>query len=92
MDAPTQQEMKYFDHVKKRHEEKGCLYALYVYFVLLSFVLCFFSGFVLTSAFIAACLHCFAVAAAMRLASVVWSVAVVLVKKNETLRCVYVNN
>ncbi|CAF2055706.1 unnamed protein product [Brassica oleracea var. botrytis] len=27
MKAPSQQDMVYFDHIKKRQDNKGCLYA-----------------------------------------------------------------
>ena len=30
MKAPSQQDMVYFDHIKKRQDNKGCLYATYV--------------------------------------------------------------
>ncbi|KAH0920684.1 hypothetical protein HID58_020702, partial [Brassica napus] len=30
MKAPSQQDMAYFDHIKKRQDDKGCLYATYV--------------------------------------------------------------
>lgn len=39
MDAPQYQEMSYVEHVKRRREEKGCLYAwfvlLHIYFFFL---------------------------------------------------------
>lgn len=30
MKAPSQQDMAYFDHIKKRQDDKGCLCATYV--------------------------------------------------------------
>lgn len=37
MDPPGYQEMGYYDHVRRRNEEKGCLYAWYVYIYGFSF-------------------------------------------------------
>lgn len=40
--APDAQEMSYFDHVQKRSDEKGCLYAWSVFlFLTLPFLICF---------------------------------------------------
>lgn len=32
---PTYQEITYVEHVRRRHEEKGCLYAWFVYIVII---------------------------------------------------------
>ncbi|KAK6264021.1 hypothetical protein QQP08_018434 [Theobroma cacao] len=34
MDAPPQQQISYYDHVNKRHDDKGFLYAWFVYLCL----------------------------------------------------------
>ncbi|KAK2984891.1 hypothetical protein RJ640_008656, partial [Escallonia rubra] len=85
MDVPAAQEMSYGEHVKRRHEEKGCLYAWSVLLPILpSTLLCMFLHEEMDVSVHVSYSPCVAAFAALRLVSAAWTFSAAAV-----LRLVY---